>query len=99
MISSSRRSTARVRVGKLGAAPAAHVLGDEKWSPLHLADPMDRDDVGVLQARHCARLDEEAIALALIGLARCDHLDRDGPVEEEVVGKEDLTHSAASERA
>jgi hypothetical protein len=71
-------------VGQVGAA-------------VDLADPVDMDDVGVLQAGQEPRLGVEGVARPAIERLAGDELERHRPVEEALVAEVDLPHAAASE--
>jgi hypothetical protein len=76
-----------------------HELGDEVGAAVDLADAVDRDDVGMRQARDRPRLDEEVLSRQIARLALGDELDGDGAIEEQVVGQIDLAHAALADEA
>src|SRR5439155_11741 len=80
-------------------APAVEQLGDDVRGPVVRADVMDRDDVGMIQGSGGARLLLEAEHVAGVVVARRQHLERDVPIELQVVGHEDAAHSAATQLA
>ena len=79
--------------------PAVEQLGDDVRGPVVRADVMDRDDVGMIQGSGGARLLLEAEHVAGVVVARRQHLERDVPIELQVVRHEDAAHSAATQLA
>ena len=75
-------------------------LGDEVRPARLDADVEDREDVGMVQRRRCARLELEA-AQPLVILRRVSrqHLDCDLAAEPRVFRAIDLTHAAVSKRS
>jgi hypothetical protein len=60
---------------------------------------VDRDDVRMLQRHHELRLAREPLAEALVPRQRRrDELERDRPLQAQVVGAIDDTHSAAADQ-
>ncbi len=61
--------------------PATHILRHQIGMPRDLGDPIDRDDVGMLEPRDRPRFVEELGARHRIGGA-LDELHRDRPIEQ-----------------
>ena len=76
---------------------AAHVLRDQVGTPRDMRDAVDRDDVGVLQPRDRARLVEESRTRHRI-FRRLHELQRDRPIEQEVMRQVDAAHGTATEK-
>jgi len=72
-------------------------LRDQVGLPERLADPVDGDDVGMLEPRDRACLEEEALSLLRIWIHRRDELHRHRAIEERVVREVDLSHRAAAD--
>ena len=81
-----------------GERLAAHELADEVRLLGVLADAVDGDDVGMLDARRRARLDEEALARRGVGLEVGDELDGHVTGEHRVLGEVHLAHLPRAER-
>ena len=79
-------------------ALAAEELGDEERPVHELAGVVHGQDVGMLQARHGACLDEEAQA-RLAGRRGEPEFQRDVTLEQRVAGEPDLAHPAAPQPA
>ena len=73
---------------------AAHELGDEVVGLVVAAGLVERDDPRVREPRGGQRLALGAVALAAF---ERDALDRDGPVEAQVVGQPDRPEAARAE--
>ena len=79
------------------AAAGAELQREERLA-LVLADLVDLDDVGVLQAGDGLRLGAEAVALVAPGMAAGqDHLESDEAVESELPRLVDDAHAAAAD--
>ena len=65
---------------------------------LDLTEPVDADDVGMLEPRDRARLDVEALPPVLVPVPLRGELDRHVPVEKQVLGDEHLPHRPRTER-
>ncbi|MCY1013979.1 hypothetical protein OV079_52340 [Nannocystis pusilla] len=80
---------------------AAHELHGDEHLAVVLADLVDRDDVGVLQAGHRLGLAHQSAARQRQVAHRLaeQHLDRDLAIEEVVVGRVDHPHPAATDEA
>ena len=76
---------------------AADELRDQVRLSERLADPVDGDDVGMLEPREGPRFEEEALPLLRVGIDRGDELHRHRAIEERVVGEVDLSHAAAAD--
>ena len=75
--------------------PAPQVLHDEVDDPSRAADPIDRDDVGMLQLRRGPGLTLEALdELRVEGQGERQDLDRHLALEVAVAGPVDHRHSA-----
>lgn len=73
---------------------------DEQPAIFSSAERVDRADVRVTQrGGRAGFLTEERDAIAVVGDVRWKELDRDPPIELEVAGEPDLTHSSASEES
>ncbi len=81
-------------VDRLPADELRHEVGD----PLVLAEGVNREHIGVIHARHCARLGEEALAKAVAEELGPNELDRDVSLELLVVRAQDDSHPPAPER-
>jgi len=88
----------RHRVVELIERTAVHVLGDQVGMSVNLGDPIDRDDVGVLEPGDRARLFDDPRARGRIR-GRMDELHGDRPVEQRVVREVDLAHRAKAQQA
>jgi len=65
--------------------------------PRDLGDPVDRDDVGVLEPRDRARLVEEPRPrVGVVG--RLHELHRDRPIEQQIAVEVHRAHGAATEQ-
>ena len=72
------------------------VLHDDEVRLALFAPVVDRDDVGMVQVRGRPRLPSEALDEGVVGgELRKQHFERDGPVEQLVMGEIDLRHPAA----
>ena len=78
--------------------PPANVFGDQIRMSRDLGDPIDRDDVRVLEACDRACLVEEPRAGGGI-LGGLHELHRDGTIEQRIVREIDEAHRAATERS
>jgi hypothetical protein len=63
------------------------------------ADPVDRDDVGVLEPGDRARLDRESLERGRLGALGGDELDRDVTLEHRIAREVDAAHAADPEQA
>ena len=83
----------------LGQAAAGHELEDEVRPARGLADVVDLDDVGVLQAGERRGLGAKAGQVLRAGLEPGqDHLQRHGAIEAELPGLVHDAHAAAAEQ-
>ena len=91
-----RRVAGRHGQLELGDAAPAEELRHEVGAPRHVAELVDREHVGVLQAGDGERFHPEADARFLGGLSRRD-LERHGAVEQRVVRQPDVRRRAPAE--
>jgi hypothetical protein len=91
---SSHCRTRRLREPVRPAGPAAH--GDVQL-PVDLARVVDRDDVGMLQRGRQLGLGQETfLEVRELGELRSDQLDRDDPLQAQVIRPVDDTHPPAA---
>ena len=78
---------------------AIDVTHREVQACIRLARVVDRDDVGMIEARSEPRLAEKALAkLGVVDVTRREDLEGDVPVEASVVRPVHLAHAAASDQ-
>ena len=78
---------------------AVHEPHREIDAPVDVARVVDRDDIRVLERHHELRLAREALAEALVpGQGRRHQLQRDRPLQAQVVGPVHDAHPAAAEQ-
>jgi hypothetical protein len=78
--------------------------GEDAFAAWHhvddgFADRVERDDVGVVEARGRARLLEEALGDVVLHDRALEQLQRDPAAERQVLGQVDLAHRALAEQA
>jgi hypothetical protein len=94
-----QRQLASLRYDR-GERAAFHVLHDEEVQLFDLADREHGDDVGVLEVGDGLCFATKALDCAVVDeTAGGKHLDRDRPIERQLIGEEDGGLAAASQFA